>query len=456
MTDATPSAPAAARVDTVRSHHGDDVVDPYEWLRDPADPAVIAHLEAENAYAAAQTAHLEGLRGTIYDEIVARTQQTDLSVPSRRGAWWYYSRTTEGSQYTVSCRCPAEGPVEDPAGWTPPSIEPGVPASGEEVLVDGNAEAEGHAFFALGALSVSPDDHLLAYSVDLQGDERFTLRVKDLRTGEVLADEVPGVFYGASWSGDSGALYYTPGRGQWQRGDVVGEGPEQVALDRAQRAAAETQRIGRAAQVAAHDRQVARLDGDVGARSHGDADVGLRQCGSVVDAVAHHGHRRALALQPLDCGDLVGRQHLGDHVVGVDADLGRHRLAAVLRLSPVSSIVRRPNPRSRSTASRLVGFTTSATATTPRGAPSHPATIAVCPCRSDGRRPRRAPPATVPCYHEARPPGEQSSPSSTPVTPSPGRFWKSLGDASSSPCTSAPTARWLGPRGARSRLPATQ
>ena len=220
MTDATPSAPAAARVDTVRSHHGDDVVDPYEWLRDPADPAVIAHLEAENAYAAAQTAHLEGLRTTIYDEIVARTQQTDLSVPSRRGAWWYYSRTTEGSQYAVSCRCPAGGPVEDPAGWTPPTIEPGVPAPGEEVLVDGNAEAEGHAFFALGALSVSPDDHLLAYSVDLQGDERFTLRVKDLRTGEVLADEVPGVFYGASWSGDSGALYYTVVDDAWRPYEV--------------------------------------------------------------------------------------------------------------------------------------------------------------------------------------------------------------------------------------------
>jgi oligopeptidase B len=215
-----PSAPAAARVDTVRSHHGDDVVDPYEWLRDPSDPAVVAHLEAENAYAAAQTGHLEGLRTTIYDEIVARTQQTDLSVPSRRGAWWYYSRTSEGSQYTVSCRCPATGPHDDPSGWTPPTIEPGVPAPGEEVLVDGNAEAEGHAFFSLGALSVSPDDHLLAYSVDVQGDERFTLRVKDLRSGELLPDEVPGIFYGASWGGDSASVYYTVVDDAWRPYEV--------------------------------------------------------------------------------------------------------------------------------------------------------------------------------------------------------------------------------------------
>ena len=117
MTHTQPFAPAAARVETVRRHHGDDVADPYEWLRDPSDPKVIAHLEAENDHAAAQTAHLEDLRTAIYDEIVARTQQTDLSVPSRRGAWWYYSRTIEGSQYAVSCRCPAAGAVDDPAGW---------------------------------------------------------------------------------------------------------------------------------------------------------------------------------------------------------------------------------------------------------------------------------------------------------------------------------------------------
>ncbi len=234
MTDTTPTsaaaAPAAARVETVRSHHGDDVVDPYEWLRDPEEPAVIAHLEAENDHAAAQTDHLEGLRTTLYDEIVARTQQTDLSVPTRRGGWWYYSRTSEGSQYTVTCRCPASGPLDDATGWTPPTIEAGVAASDEQVLIDGNAEAEGHAFFSLGALAVSPDDHLLAYSVDLQGDERFTLRFKDLRTGELLDDEVPGIFYGASWGGDSAAVYYTVVDGAWRpyevRRHVLGTAPD--------------------------------------------------------------------------------------------------------------------------------------------------------------------------------------------------------------------------------------
>jgi len=212
--------PAARRVETERTHHGDTVVDPYEWMRASDDPRVIAHLEAENAYTEEQTAHLADLRGRVYDEIVARTQESDLSVPARRGAWWYYARTAEGSQYAVHCRCPAAGSGHEVADWTPPMIEPGVPAAGEQVLLDANAEAQGHAFFALGALAVSPDTHLLAYSTDVVGDERFTLRVKDLRTGELLEDEVPGVFYSAVWSGDSASIFYTVVDAAWRPFEV--------------------------------------------------------------------------------------------------------------------------------------------------------------------------------------------------------------------------------------------
>jgi oligopeptidase B len=112
MTELTP--PIAARVPHQRTHHGDTFVDEYEWLRAKEDPEVIAYLEAENAYAAQQTAHLEPLRQSIFDEIKSRTQETDLSVPSRKGRWWYYGRTIEGKQYGLHCRCP----IDSPDDWT--------------------------------------------------------------------------------------------------------------------------------------------------------------------------------------------------------------------------------------------------------------------------------------------------------------------------------------------------
>ena len=110
MTDTAHTPPSAKRVETTRTHHGDVFVDPYEWLRDKADQEVIAHLEAENAYTDAVTAHLEPLRHAIFGEIKARTKETDLSVPARRGQWWYYARTFVGKQYGVQCRCPVVDP----------------------------------------------------------------------------------------------------------------------------------------------------------------------------------------------------------------------------------------------------------------------------------------------------------------------------------------------------------
>jgi oligopeptidase B len=181
-----PTPPIAKQVPSERTHHGDTVTDPYAWLADPKDPEVIAYLEAENAYTDALTAGLDGLRSAVFDEIKARTQETDLSVPVRKGNWWRYTRTVEGQQYAISCR----RRVRDDE-VTPPMPEDGKPLDGEEVLLDGNELAEGKAFFSLGALAVSPDEKRLAYSTDFSGDERYTLRIKDLATGEVLPDEVP-------------------------------------------------------------------------------------------------------------------------------------------------------------------------------------------------------------------------------------------------------------------------
>ncbi|WP_370619349.1 S9 family peptidase [Mumia sp. Pv 4-285] len=204
--------PVAPRHPQVRTHHGDDFVDDYEWLRDKESPETVAYLEAENAYAAERTDHLASLRDRLFDEIKSRVLETDLSVPVRRGSWWYYARTFEGREYAVHCRCPIAGPDD----WTPPELDSAVAVAGEEVLLDGNVEADGHDYFSLGALSVSRDGALLAYSVDTAGDERFTLRVKDLTTGELLDDEVTDVSYGATWSFDAGHLYYSTVDDAWR------------------------------------------------------------------------------------------------------------------------------------------------------------------------------------------------------------------------------------------------
>ncbi|OOK70499.1 prolyl oligopeptidase, N-terminal beta-propeller domain protein [Mycobacterium kansasii] len=215
MTDHA-APPLAKRAETRREHHGDVFVDPYEWLRDKDDPEVIAYLEAENAYTDQATAHLEPLRRKIFDEIKARTKETDLSVPTRRGNWWYYARTFEGKQYGVHCRCP----VTDPDDWDPPRFDESTEIPGEQVLLDENQEADGHDFFALGALSISLDDNILVYSVDVVGDERYTLQFKDLRTGERYPDEIAGIGPGATWAADHRTVYYTTVDDAW-RPDTV-------------------------------------------------------------------------------------------------------------------------------------------------------------------------------------------------------------------------------------------
>jgi oligopeptidase B len=206
-----PTPPIAKQVPTPRTYHGDTVTDPYAWLADPKDPEVIDYLQAENQYTDTQTEHLGRLRSAVFDEIKARTQETDLSVPVRKGNWWRYSRTEEGKQYAISCRRRVrDGEV------TPPMPENGKPLDGEEVLLDGNVLAEGKAFFSLGALSVSPDGNLLAYSTDFAGDERYTLRIKDLATGKTLADEVPNTSHGCAWSLDASALFYVTVDDAWR------------------------------------------------------------------------------------------------------------------------------------------------------------------------------------------------------------------------------------------------
>ncbi|MBE9939691.1 S9 family peptidase [Cellulosimicrobium cellulans] len=214
----TPQAPVAPRRPAPRTHHGETVDDDYEWLRDKESPEVVAHLEAENAYTEARLAHLEPLRERIFEEIKARTLETDLSVPVRQGAHWYYARTVEGSQYPIRARAPIDASLgsDAPSAWVPPVLEPGVPVPGEQVLLDDNVEAEGHEFFSLGSFDVSADGTRLAYAVDVVGDERYTLRIRDLESGTDLVDEVPGTFPGAVFSPDGRYVFYPTVDDAWR------------------------------------------------------------------------------------------------------------------------------------------------------------------------------------------------------------------------------------------------
>ena len=184
----TVRAPVAGARPVTTTHHGRDRVDDYEWLRDKDDPEVTAYLEAENAYTEARTAHLADLRQAIFEEIKARTRETDLSVPTRRRGYWYYSPHLRGQ----GVRRQLPGPVTDPDDWTPPKpaedCAPDQPAlPGEEVLLDLNELAEGHEFFSLGGSAISLDGPLLAYWTDTSRRRALHGPGQGPRTGELLA-----------------------------------------------------------------------------------------------------------------------------------------------------------------------------------------------------------------------------------------------------------------------------
>lgn len=224
MSETLPVPPTAKRVPAERTHHGDTVIDDYAWLAAKEDPETVAYLTAENDYTDARTAGQAALRETLFAEIKNRTQETDLSLPTRKGGYWYYTRTEEGKQYGIFCRrAVADGET------TPPATGDGTPLPGEQILLDANLEAGDSEFFALGTFDVSPDGQRLAYSVDLAGDERFTLRVRDLTTGADLPDEVPDVHYGSAWAADNNTLFYLTVDEAWRPDRVwrysIGGGP---------------------------------------------------------------------------------------------------------------------------------------------------------------------------------------------------------------------------------------
>ena len=203
--------PSAVRRDHVREFHGDAFLDPYEWLRDKESPEVIAHLEAETAYAESATAQLAPLREQLFQEVRTRVQETDLSVPWRRGDWWYFTRTVEGGEHSVQCRVPA---AEE--GWEPPQIVAGQSLPGEQTLLDGNERAQPHEFWSLGAFDITHDGTRMAWAEDTTGDERFTVRVHDFAADRTLDDEIPETSYGAFLSPAGDAVFYTEVDDTWR------------------------------------------------------------------------------------------------------------------------------------------------------------------------------------------------------------------------------------------------
>jgi oligopeptidase B len=184
------TAPVAEKRVHVDTLHGDIRSDDYFWLRNKTDPAVKAYLESENTYADAFLAPLQGLRERLYDEMLGRIKQTDLSVPYRFNGYYYYTRTVEGQQYPIFAR--KRGSLD----------------AAEQITVDLNELAKGQTFMSLGAYQVSDDANLLAYSVDSTGYRQYALRVKDLRTGALLPDNAARV-RSVAWAADNQTLFYT-------------------------------------------------------------------------------------------------------------------------------------------------------------------------------------------------------------------------------------------------------
>jgi oligopeptidase B len=189
-----PPIPVARKDHKETCLHGVVLTDDYAWLRNKEDPEVTAYLEAENGYAEAYMAPLAGLREDLYREMLSHIKQTDVSVPFHEGAWWYYTRTEEGLQYPVHCRTHGS-----------PNATEDTP---EQVILDGNQLAHGHAFFSIGATDITDDGRWLAYTTDTTGFRQYSLHIKDLHTGETLPGEVERVG-SVVWSADNSTLFYT-------------------------------------------------------------------------------------------------------------------------------------------------------------------------------------------------------------------------------------------------------
>ena len=194
-----PQPPIARRDPASTTLHGVTLHDDFRWMRDKNSPELLAYLNAENDYSAAVMAPTAELQTKLYDEMLSHIQETDESVPYRLGDWFYSTRTVKGSQYPIHCRRAAANPDLNSA------FDPTQP---EQVILDVNQLAEGKPFMDVGAIAISPDGNLLAYSTDSTGFRQYTLHIRDFRTGSDLADTAKRVG-SLAWAADSRTLFYS-------------------------------------------------------------------------------------------------------------------------------------------------------------------------------------------------------------------------------------------------------
>lgn len=226
MTETTPHTPPSPNTPPaapkrygyrVRDQFGQHFDDPWDWLRDGEDPEVRAHLEAENAWADTVTAPTREAAARLVEEVKASTALTDVTVPIREGEFWYFRRFAEGQSYATHHRAPVE---RDEAGAPIPLVPtPGVPARGEELLVDENEWARGQEFIRLADLYPSPDGRLIAWARDTSGDERYTWVVQEA-SGRVIDEAVVDAGYGFAWADDSKSFIYMGVDDAWRACDV--------------------------------------------------------------------------------------------------------------------------------------------------------------------------------------------------------------------------------------------
>ncbi len=186
-----PKAPVAEKIRTELSAHGQTRVDDYYWLRERDNPKVISYLQAENDYLKAVMKPTDTLQETLYNEIVGRIKQTDMSVPYRIRDYYYYTRFEEKKEYPVYCR--KKGNLE----------------AAEEILLNVNEMAEGSAYYQVAGLTPSPDNSLIAYGIDNVSRRLYTLNFKNLATGEKLPDKIPNTGGRAAWANDNRTVFYT-------------------------------------------------------------------------------------------------------------------------------------------------------------------------------------------------------------------------------------------------------
>jgi len=190
MNQPLPAPPVAPPEPKTLDIHGTTLRDDYSWLRDKGSPRVTEYLNAENTYTAVAMAGTEALQAQLYTEILSHIQEDDVSVPYRDGAWEYLTRTAKGLQYARYCRYPTGHP------------------EAEQTILDVNALAEGQPFMSLGAIAVSPNGQLLAYTTDNTGFRQYTLHIRDLATNTELPDTAQRVG-SLAWAADSATLFYT-------------------------------------------------------------------------------------------------------------------------------------------------------------------------------------------------------------------------------------------------------